>query len=154
MIHSTRIIPLDGRPHLGKNFKNWLGDTRGHWEGNTLVVETTNFRDEGAYGYTGGGALGEQLGANPATYHLTERFTRVDADTLKYEFTISDPQTWTKPWTAMVPWKVMSSDYQLYEYACHEDNYDMVHLLTGARAREKAGETEIDAAAKAAGYDR
>ena len=93
-------------------------------------------------------------GANPATYKVTERFTRIDANTLKYEFTISDPQTWTKPWTAMVPWKVMDADYQLYEYACHEDNYDMVHFLDRARLREKTGETDIRKAAKAAGYDR
>ena len=154
MIHSSRIIPLDGRPHLGKDLKQWLGDPRGHWEGNTLVVETTNVRKEGTYGYAEGGALGEQTGANPETYKITERFTRVDANTLQYEFTISDPQTWTKPWTAMVPWKVMDADYQLYEYACHEDNYDIVHFLSRGRLREKAGETDIRKAAKEAGYDR
>ena len=130
MIHSVRMIPVDGRPHLGKNLKQWLGDTRGRWEGNTLVVETTNFRNEGTFG-----------GADPTTYRITERFTRVDADTLKYEFTISDPATWTKPWSAMVPWTKVDPTDQMYEYMCHEDNYDMVHLLAGGRRREAAGET-------------
>ena len=130
MIHSVRIIPLDGRPHIGKNLKQWLGDTRGHWEGNTLVVETTNFRDEGTFG-----------GADPRTYRITERFTRTDAGTLKYEFTISDPATWIKPWSAMVPWTKVDPGDQMYEYMCHEDNYDMVHLLHGGRKREAAGET-------------
>src|SRR6059036_888376 len=93
MIHSARIIPLDGRPHLGKTLLQWLGDTRGHWEGNTLVVETTNFRrDPGAV----------YQNANPDTFKITERFTRVDADRINYEFTVSDPTTWTKPWTAMI----------------------------------------------------
>jgi hypothetical protein len=132
MIHSARIIPLDGRPHLGKNLRQWLGNTRGHWEGQTLVVETTNFRaDEGA----------TFQGADPATYRITERFTRVDADSLNYEFTVEDPQTWTKPWPARIPWTKIDPAEQMYEYACHEDNYDVVHLLTGARNREKNNET-------------
>jgi len=132
MIHSARIIPLDGRPHLGKNLRQWLGNTRGHWEGQTLVVETTNFRaDEGA----------TFQGADPSTYRITERFTRVDADSLNYEFTVEDPQTWTKPWTARIPWTKIDPAEQMYEYACHEDNYDVVHLLTGARNREKNNET-------------
>ena len=103
MIHSARIIPLDGRPHVGQGLQLWLGDTRGHFEGNTLVVETTNFRDEGTYG-----------AADPKTYKITERFTRVDANTLKYEFTISDPSTWTKPWSAMVPWTKIDPGEQMY----------------------------------------
>jgi hypothetical protein len=140
MVHSARLISLDGRPHLGKDLSQWLGDARGHWEGDTLVVDSTNFRQEGTYGYSQGG--GDQLGANPATYHITERFTRVDAKTLKYEFTVSDPQTWAKPWSAMVPWKLMGADNQLYEYACHEDNYDIMHYLGGARTREKAAQTK------------
>ena len=128
MIHSARIIPLDGRPHLGKHLRQWLGNTRGHWEGQTLVVETTNFRsDDGA----------TFQGADPATFRITERFTRVDADTLNYEFTVEDPRTWTKPWTARIPWTKIDPAEQMYEYACHEDNYDVVHLLTGARNREK-----------------
>ena len=130
MIHSTRIIPLDGNPHLGKNLHQWLGDSRGHWEGDTLVVETTNFR-------TDDGVVFQN--ANPETFHLTERFTRVDATTLNYEFTVEDPETWTKPWTAMLPWTKIDPAEQMYEYACHEDNYDIVHFLAGARLREKDG---------------
>ena len=129
MIHSTRIIPLDGSPHLGKNLHQWLGDARGHWEGATLVVETTNFRHDGGVVFQD---------ANPETYRITERFTRVDATTLNYEFTIEDPKTWTRPWTALIPWTKIDPGEQMYEYACHEDNYDMVHFLEGAREREKS----------------
>ncbi len=128
MIHSTRIIPVNGSPHLGKNLRQWLGDSRGHWDGNTLVVETTNFR-------TDDGVVFQN--ANPETFHLTERFTRVDAKTLNYEFTVEDPTTWTRPWTARIPWVKIDPDEQMYEYACHEDNYDIVHFLSGARSREK-----------------
>jgi len=133
MIHSARIIPTDGRPHLSKELHQWLGDSRGHWEGNTLVVETTNFR-------TDDGVIFQN--ANPETYRITERFTRVDADTLNYEFTVSDPKTWTKPWTAVIPWTKIDPAEQMYEYACHEDNYDIVHFLSGARGREQRGEVK------------
>ena len=133
MIHSARIILLDGHPHLGKNLKQWLGDSRGHWEGDTLVVETTNFRADDGVVF---------MDANPDTYKITERFTRVDATTLNYEFTVEDPKTWTRPWTARIPWNKIDPGEQMYEYACHEDNYDMVHFLTGARAREKRGEAK------------
>jgi hypothetical protein len=132
MIHSARIIPLDGRPHLRGDLQQWLGDTRGHFDGPTLVVETTNFRADDGVVFQG---------ANPATYRITERFTRVDADTLNYEFTVEDPMTWTRPWTARIPWTKIDPGEQMYEYACHEDNFDIVHFLTGARAREKRGET-------------
>lgn len=133
MIHSARTIPLDGRPHLGNNLKQWLGDSRGHWDGATLVVETTNFRaDDGVIFQN----------ANPETFKITERFTRVDAETLNYEFTVEDPKTWSKPWTAVIPWTKIDPKEQMYEYACHEDNYDIVHFLTGARLREKKGETK------------
>ena len=131
MIHSARIIPLDGRPHLGKNLHQWLGDSRGHWDGKTLVIETTNFRTDDDVIFRG---------ADPASYRITERFTRVDADTINYEFTVEDPATWTKPWTARIPWTRIDPAEQMYEYACHEDNFDIVHLLTGARTREKKGE--------------
>ncbi len=133
MIHSARTIPLDGRPHIGKNLRQWLGDSRGHWEGNTLVVETTNFR-------TDDGVIFQN--ANPETFRITERFSRVDRNTLNYEFTVEDPKTWTKPWTAVIPWTKIDPNEQMYEYACHEDNYDIVHFLSGARAREKRGETK------------
>jgi len=131
MIHSTRVIPVDGRPHLNSALKQWLGDSRGHWDGPTLVVETTNFRaDDGVIFQN----------ANPATFKITERFTRVAADSLNYEFTVEDPTTWTRPWTALIPWTRIDPAEQMYEYACHEDNFDIVHFLTGARKREKSGE--------------
>ena len=132
MIHSARIIPVDGRPHIGSTLRQWLGDSRGHWDGNTLVVETSNFR-------TDQGVIFQD--ADPATFRITERFTRVDAQTIHYEFTVEDPHTWTRPWTAMIPWTRIDPAEQMYEYACHEDNYDIVHLLHGARIREKNGET-------------
>ena len=149
MIHNARIVPLDGRPHLPQHMRQWTGDSRGRWEGNTLVVDTTNFRQEAVYGYAAAGystnasatVAATPVAANPATYHLTERFTRVAPNVVQYEFTISDPQTWVRPWTAMIPWNRMDDrglEYQVYEYACHEDNYDAVHLLAGGRAREKA----------------
>ncbi|PWU07697.1 MAG: hypothetical protein C5B51_09525 [Terriglobia bacterium] len=128
MIHSARIIPVDGRPHLNKNLHQWLGDSRGHWEGETLVVETTNFRSDD-------GVIFQN--ANPETYKITERFRRVDANVLNYEFTVEDPTTWAKPWTARIPWVKIDPEEQMFEYACHEDNYDFVHFLSGARDREK-----------------
>jgi hypothetical protein len=134
MIHSARIIPLDGRPHLPGGLKQWLGDTRGRWDGDTLVVETTNFRTDDGVVFQG---------ANPETFRITERFTRVDAGTLNYEFTVEDPMTWTRPWTARIPWAKIDPQEQMYEYACHEDNYDIVHFLSGARIREKKGETFV-----------
>jgi hypothetical protein len=133
MIHSARVIPLDGRPHLGKDLTQWLGDSRGHWEGDMLVVETTNFKRYPGVIFQGG---------NPDTYRITERFIRVDEKTLNYEFTIVDEKTWTKPWTARIPWNKIDPDEQMYEYACHEDNYDLVHFLTGARDRERRGDTK------------
>jgi hypothetical protein len=126
MIHSARIIPVDGRPHIPPNLKQWLGDTRGHWEGNTLVIETSNLRQDDGVVFQN---------ANPATFRIVERFERVNPGTIHYTFTISDPSTWTRPWTAMVPWN--RTDEQMYEYQCHESNYDLVHLLSGARIREK-----------------
>ena len=126
MIHSARVIPVDGRAHVGRTLRQWLGDSRGRWDGNTLVVETTNFRSDDGVVYGN---------ADPETFRIVERFTRVDANRsiTRSRWKI---RTWTKPWTAMIPWN--KTDDQLYEYACHEDNYDMVHLLGGARAREKA----------------
>jgi hypothetical protein len=131
MIHSARIIPVDSRPHLNKGLQQWLGDSRGRWDGTTLVVETTNFRSDD-------GVIFQN--ANPATFKITERFTRVAADSLNYEFTVEDPTTWTKAWTALIPWNKIDPDEQMYEYACHEDNFDIVHFLTGARKRQKNGE--------------
>jgi hypothetical protein len=122
MIHDVRIIPLDARPHLPSNVRQWLGDSRGHWEGNTLVVETTNFTGKTRF-----------RGASE-NMRLTERFTRTDPDTILYEYTVNDPATWTKPWTAQVT--MAKSNSRVYEYACHEGNYAMTGILTGARAGE------------------
>jgi hypothetical protein len=126
MIHDVRIIPLDGRPHLGSSIRQWMGDSRGHWEGDTLVVDTTNFT-----GTTSFRGSGENL-------HLTERFTRVDRNMVKYEVTVDDPKTFTKPWTIEVP--ATRAEGTMYEYACHEGNYSMVHALSGSRAAEKEAE--------------
>jgi hypothetical protein len=127
-IHEVRIIPLDGRPHLGKDIRPWLGDSRGHWEGNTFVVETTNFNPKTAYEGSGGNRT------------VIERFVPVDAKTLSYEFTVTDPTTWTRPWTAKMPWRRTTD--QVFEYACHEGNYAMVHMLAGARVQEKKAQAK------------
>jgi hypothetical protein len=128
MIHETRIIPLDRRPHTASGIRTWMGDSRGHWEGNTLVVETTNFNDQTQINnVTVSGAA-----------RVIERFTRTDAGTLAYRVTIDDPQTWTKPWSLEFPLK-RDTEYRLYEYACHEGNYYMYNALTGARAEERKG---------------
>ena len=129
MIHETRLIPLDGRPHLAPPVRAYVGDSRGHWEGHTLVVETTNFTDQTTINNT------------PASdaLRLTERFTRVGADTVNYEVTVDDPKTWTRPWKMAFPLK-REAGYQIYEYACHEANYFMYDALSGARAQEKAAQ--------------
>jgi len=120
MVHNARIIQMDGRPHLPGSVRQWVGDSRGRWDGDTLVVETTNFLGATAFPNSGPGL------------RLTERFSRTDADTLLYEFTVDDPATWTKPWTVQVPME--RSAEPMYEYACHEGNYGMTNLLSGARA--------------------
>jgi hypothetical protein len=127
MVHNARIIPLDGRPHGAE--RQWVGDSRGQWEGDTLVVETINFMPEG----TGAAGLRAPVDEN---LRLTERFRRKDADTLLYQFTVDDPTVWTRPWTAVVP--MTKADGYIYEYACHEGNYGMFGILKGARAEEKA----------------
>jgi hypothetical protein len=123
MIHDARIIPTDGRPHLPSNVRQWLGDSRGHWEGDTLVVETTNFTDKTNF-----------RGASE-NMRLVERFTRADADTIIYEFTVYDPSSFTKPWTAQIPLKRTAEP--ILEYACHEGNYAMEGMLRGLRTEEK-----------------
>jgi hypothetical protein len=123
MIHDVRVIPLDGRPHLPSAMRQWTGDSRGRWDGNTLVVTTTNFTDK-----TNFRGASENL-------KLVERLTRVDAHTLNYEFTVEDPSSFTKPWAAAIP--MTKTDGPIYEYACHEGNYGMTNLLSGARAQEK-----------------
>ena len=124
----VRVIPLDGRPRLSQNVHRWHGDSRGHWEGNTLVVETTNFQPGTTFQNT-----------NAKTLKITERFTRTDAGTIEYKFTIDDPKTWTKPWSAIVP--LSHIDGPMFEYACAEGNNGIVNILAGARATEKAAAT-------------
>ena len=129
MIHDARIIPLDGSPHLPQNIRQWLGDSRGHWEdGNTLVVETTNFTDK------------TNFRGSSENLRLVERFTRVDVNTLLYQFTVEDPTTWAKPWSGEIPMK--KAQGPLYEYACHEGNYGLAGVLAGARAEEKRAAEE------------
>ena len=122
MAHDARIIPLDGRPHLDDGVRQWLGDSRGYWDGDTLVVETKNYSP-----YANFMGAAEHL-------HITERFTRVSEDVLQYEVTANDPTTWERPWTAMIP--LRSSPDALYEYACHEGNIGMEGILAGARRKE------------------
>ena len=131
MIHETRIVPLDGRPHLSPVFHQYMGDSRGHWEGNTLVVETTNLTDRTGVGGNGGG------NTHSDAVRLIERFTRTGPETLHYEVTIDDPKTWTRAWTIAFPWR-LDPTYGFYEYACHEGNYALRNILSGARAEEAA----------------
>jgi len=135
MNHTARIVPLDRRPHLDRRFRLLAGDSRGRWERDTLVVETTNFTDKG----TGTFTIGTWT-FRPTTdenLRLVERFTRIAADTLLYEFTIDDPTVWTKPWTARIP--MIRSEEPIYEYACHEGNYGLANILRGARVQEAGG---------------
>ena len=133
---AVRMVPLDGRPHLPQHLRQWLGDSRGRWDGDTLVVETTNFLRETAFGRYAG-SVG-RLGGSGPNIHLVERFTRIDADTLLYEATVEDETTWVRPWTYAIP--VRRSDAAVYEYACHEGNYGLENILAGAlREAEEAG---------------
>jgi hypothetical protein len=120
--------------HLPPEIRRWFGDSVGRWEGDTLVVETTNFTDSDAIGSNGAGYPGDP-GHHSADLKLTERFTRLDANTLNYQATIDDPKTWTKPWTILIQMK-RNDNYQLLEYACHEGNVAMGDILSGARADE------------------
>jgi hypothetical protein len=136
MIHESRVIPLDGRAHTGAGIRMYMGDSRGRWEGDTLVVETTNFTDRVAIGSNGAGYPGDP-GHHSTALRIVERFTRTGERTLQYEATVDDPQTWTRPWTLRLP-LARNDDYQLHEYACHEGNYAMRNILSGARADETA----------------
>ena len=124
MVHTARIVPLDGRPPLDPDVHQWSGDSRGYWEGDTLVIETRNFDDKRRWRGT------------TESMRLVERLTRVDAETLVYEFTVTDSETWTSPWTASVP--LVLNPEPMYEYACHEGNYSMPGMLGGQRAEERA----------------
>ena len=126
MVNDSRIVPLDGRPHPPEDIRQWRGDARGHWEGNTLVVESANFTDKTTFRGSG------------KNMRLTERFTRVGPERIRYEYTIDDPESFTKPWTAAIPMK--KTDAPMFEYACHEGNYAMLTMLEGARAEDKAAE--------------
>jgi hypothetical protein len=132
MVHEARVIPVDGRPHTSPNVRSYMGDPRGRWEGNTLVVETTNFLGNRT-GITGNG------GGTPTSdaMKLTERFTRISEDEMRYEIAIDDPKTWVQPFKVGFP-LTQEPGYQNFEYACHEGNYAMFDSLSGARAREKA----------------
>jgi hypothetical protein len=127
MIHDSRVIPLDGRPHVGTGLQLWMGDSRGRWEGDTLVVESRRFTDRTNVG-----------GAPHSTaLHITERFTRIDPEMIDYEIHVEDPETFTKPWTMRLT-ITQQPDYQIYEYACHEGNRAMRNALSAERAHEKA----------------
>ncbi|MQA29422.1 MAG: hypothetical protein GEU82_06220 [Luteitalea sp.] len=123
-VHSVRAIPMDGRPHFAPGVRQWAGDSRGRWDGSTLVVETTNFKEKRAFR-----GASEQM-------RLVERFTRLSADSMEYRFTVDDAATWSTPWTATIPARITGEP--LYEYACHEGNYSLANVLSGARAQEKA----------------
>ncbi len=124
MVHTARVVPLDGRAPLSGSIRQWSGDSRGHWEGDTLVVETSNFNAE------------RRWRGSTENMKLVERFTRIDDDTLEYEFTVTDPDTWESSWTASIPMR--RNDLPLYEYACHEGNHSLPNILAGFRAQEKA----------------
>ena len=126
MVHNARIIPVDGRPHLGSDIRQWVGDSRGHWDGDTLVVETSNFTEKTNFRGSG------------RNMRLVERFTRVGEDTLLYDYTIDDPESFEQPWSVSVPMK--RAQLPLFEYACHEGNYGMPGSLSGARAIERAAD--------------
>jgi hypothetical protein len=130
MMHDVRVIPLNGRPHISQTIRQWMGDSRGHWEGQTLVVDVTNFPDRDVTGFGVPYRYGET-----SALHLIERFTRIDADTLNYEVTVDDPTTFTRQWTASIP--MVKNGDPLYEYACHEGNYSMVNMLSASRTQDK-----------------
>ncbi len=130
MVHDARVVPLDGRDHLPDGVRQWMGDSRGHWDGDVLVVETINFTDKTA-SFNPSVATGV---GNGTTLHLTERFSLVDEGTLQYEFTVDDPTTFTQTFTAILP---MKRGEGMYEYACHEGNYGLANILSGARQDER-----------------
>jgi hypothetical protein len=140
MVHDSRIVPLDGRPHLGNALRSWTGNSRGRWEGNTLVVETRNFTDNGTATFGLPGLIDRNM-------RLVERFTRIDDNVLIYRFTVNDPTVWTRSWSAEVP--MTRIDGIVMEYGCHEGNYGLANILSGARAEEGALETS-----KTAGSNR
>ena len=125
---APRLIPTDGRAHVSEAIRRWTGDSRGRWEGDTLVVDTTNFNDKTAFQ------------GSSAALHVVERFTRVSADKILYQFTVDDPATWTSPWSAEIP--MLQTEGPLFEYACHEGNYGLANTLRGARVADKEAAEE------------
>jgi hypothetical protein len=136
MIHETRVIPLDGRPHVSSNIRLWNGDSRGHWEGKTLVVDTTNYNNKGSIGTS---AATERIKGIPQSeaLHVVERFTRTAPGTISYEVSIDDPPMYSRPWKAAFP-LTRDDKYRIYEYACHEGNHAVENVLSGGRTKEKA----------------
>ena len=139
MIHEPRIIPLAGGSHVGRNIRLWNGDSRGRWEGDTLVVEVTNYREARVGTISTSIATAPTLMGLPQSnaMHVVERFTRVDAETLQYDATIEGPGVYGHSWTVSMP-LLKDDGYQMYEYACHEGNYGLPNALSGARAEERA----------------
>ena len=127
-LHEVRVIPMDGRPHAPQGVRSWLGDSRGHWEGNTLVIETTNFNDKVAFQ------------GSSQDVKVTERLTRTGAEMIQYEFTVEDPHTWTRPWKAEMSF--IKAEGPIFEHACNEGNYSMSNMLAGARREEKEKEKQ------------
>ena len=125
MIHETRVIPLDSRPHVGASIRTYMGDPRGHWDGNALVVETTNFKDQIAY-----------RGANGGTLRLVERLKAISPNAVEWSVTAEDPTTWTRPWTFAMNLTKKDATQRPFEYACHEGNYGLRNILSAARAEE------------------
>ncbi len=137
MIHDVRVIPLDGRPHAAPAVRQWMGHAVGRWEGATLVVETTNFREEHVPISPRDG-----LGSTSPALRVVERFTRTDANTIEYRVTVDDPQTYTRPWTAVLPLIRGGATDRIFEYACHEGNYAVANILRAARTSEMSGTAE------------
>jgi hypothetical protein len=136
MIHEARIIPVDGRPHLGTSFRLWNGDSRGRWDGNTLVVDITGYNDKGSVATNVATQRVRSIPQSEAL-HVVERFTRVDENTINYDVAIEDPKVFTAPWKVAMPLH-REPDYQLFEYACHEGNRAVPNTLSGGRARDRA----------------
>jgi hypothetical protein len=136
MVHEARVIPLDGRPHVGQAIRQWNGDPRGHWDGNTLVVETTNYNGKGMIATSA--ASGRLRGvAQSDASRIVERFTRVGEKTIQYEATIEDPKVYKSPWKVAFPLN-RDDEYEMYEYSCHEHNYTMFNELSAGRAKDRA----------------
>jgi hypothetical protein len=136
MIHNTRVIPVDGRPHSNASIRLWDGDSRGHWEGQTLVVDTTNYNGKGWISTSAAGGRIKGIQESEAL-HVVERFTRTDANTIRYEVTIDDPNVYTKPWKVLIP-LTRDANYTIYEYACQEGNEAIGNILRGGRAHDQA----------------